>query len=92
MLLDNVENFAEEFRCEAFQNTPGARIKAERPTAMQNFWLMGFWKVDRRSTSLSKNCVQRRSSFWLNGDQPEALQKLPMHPEKLTVWWTLLLQ
>ena len=37
--------------------------------------------------------------FWLNGhvykkncrfwseDQPEELQKLPMHPEKVIVWW-----
>ena len=51
--------------------------------------------------------------FWLNGyvnklncrfwseDQPEALQELPMHPEKVTVWcglmdwwhhWTVFLQ
>ena len=30
-----------DFRCAAFQNTAGARIEAERPTARQNFWLMG---------------------------------------------------
>ena len=38
LLLNNVENFAEGFRSEAFQSTVGARIEAERPTAMQNFW------------------------------------------------------
>ena len=95
LLLNNVENFAEGFRCEAFQDT---RIEAERPTASQNFWWMGSWKAGRRSTFLSKNCVQRRSSFlahmYVNKqncrlwsvDQPEELQKLPMHPEKVTVW------
>ena len=33
----------------------------------------------------SKNtyCILRR--FW-NKDQPEAVQKLPMHPEKVTIW------
>ena len=37
MLLNNVENFAEGFSCEAFQNTAAAKIEAERPTATQNF-------------------------------------------------------
>ena len=49
-LLLNVENVAEGFSCEVFQNTVAARIKAERPTATQNFWVMGPWKVSRRST------------------------------------------
>ena len=31
LLLNNVENFAEEFRCEAIQNTAGARIEADLP-------------------------------------------------------------
>ena len=30
--------FAEGFRCEAFQNIAGARIEAERLTVTQNFW------------------------------------------------------
>ena len=38
LLVNNVENFAEGFRCEDFQNTAGARIEVERPTATQNFW------------------------------------------------------
>ena len=88
LLLNNVENFSEGFRCEAFQNTTGARIEAERPTATQNFWWMGTWKVGRRCTSISKNCVQQRSSF-LAQWQPWALQKLPMHQEKVTVWFSL---
>ena len=91
LLLNNVEKFAEGFGCEAFQNTAGARIEAERPNAAQNFWWMGSWKVGWRSNSLLKNCVQRRSSILLNGyvnkqncrfwteDQPEAL-----HPENVT--------
>ena len=53
LLLNNMENFAEGFSCEAIQNTASARIEA----AEQNFWWMGFWKVGRRSTFLSKNCV-----------------------------------
>ena len=32
LLLNNVENSAEGFRCGAFQNTAGARIEADRPT------------------------------------------------------------
>ena len=32
------KNFAEGFRCEAFQNTASASIETERPTAMQSFW------------------------------------------------------
>ena len=36
LLLNNVENFAEGFGCEAFENI-AARIEAERPTATQNF-------------------------------------------------------
>ena len=50
---------------------------------------MGSWKVRRRSTFLSKNCVQRRSSFlaeFWSEDQSEELQKLPIHPEKVIVW------
>ena len=38
LILNNVEIFAESFRCVAFQNIAGARIEAERPTATQNFW------------------------------------------------------
>ena len=38
LLLNNVENFTEGFRCEAFQNTAGVRIKGERPTTKQMFW------------------------------------------------------
>ena len=38
MLLNSVDNFAEAFRSEAFENTTGARLEAERPTATQNFW------------------------------------------------------
>ena len=38
LLLNNVANVAEGFRCEALQNTAGARIEVERPTATQNFW------------------------------------------------------
>ena len=37
-VLNNVEHFAEGFSCDAFQNTAGARIEAERPTATYNFW------------------------------------------------------
>ena len=37
-----------------------------------NFWLNGY--VNKQ------NC-----RFW-SEDQPEALQELPMHPEKVTVW------
>ena len=33
LLLNSVENFAEGFKCETFQNTAGARIEAERPSA-----------------------------------------------------------
>ena len=38
-----VENFAVGFRCKAFQNTAGANIEAERPTATQKFceWVLG---------------------------------------------------
>ena len=46
-----------------------AGIETERPTATQYFWWMCSWKGDRRSTFLSKNCVQRRSLFlgqWVN--------------------------
>ena len=35
---NNVENFAEGFRCESFQNTAVARIEAERAIVAQNFW------------------------------------------------------
>ena len=41
LLLNNVENFAEGFRCKAFQNTAGGGIEAERPAAMQNFLVNG---------------------------------------------------
>ena len=51
------------------QNTAGARIEAERPTATQTFWLMGSWKVGRISTFLSNNCVSDEAHFWLNGMQ-----------------------
>ena len=95
LLLNIVKNFAKGFRGEAFQNTAGARTEAERPTAMHNFWLMASWKVGRRFTALSKICVKRQSSFWLNvyvnkqncrcQMMSEALQKLPMHPEKVKV-------
>ena len=59
---------------------------------------MGSWKVGRRFTSLSKKLVSEDAHFWLSGyvnnqncrfwseDQPEALQKLPIHSEKVTVW------
>ena len=60
---------------------------------------MGSWKVGRRSTFLSKTCVQQRSSFlaqWVKvnkqncifwrENQPKELQKLAMHSEKVTVW------
>ena len=59
LLPNNVENFTEGFRCEACQNTAGARIEAERLTPTHNFWRMGSLKVGRKFTSLSKNCVQR---------------------------------
>ena len=37
LLLNNVKNFADGLRCEAFHNTAGARIETERPTTTQNF-------------------------------------------------------
>ena len=37
----SLQIFAKVFGCEAFQNTAGARIEAERPTATQNFWTLG---------------------------------------------------
>ena len=64
LLLNNVDNFAEGCWSEAFKNTAGARIEAERPTAIQNY------------------------RFWCE-DQPEALPELPMHPENVTVWFSL---
>ena len=70
-----MENFAEGFRYEAFQNTAGARIFGEwalEKLAEDHFWLNGY--VNKQ------NCL-----FWSEG-QPEELQKLPMHPEKVTVW------
>ena len=44
LLLNNVKNFAEGFRCDAFQNTAGVRIEAERLSATQNFWLLESWQ------------------------------------------------
>ena len=38
LVLHNVEDFVDGFSYEAFQNTAGAIIEAERPTAMQTFW------------------------------------------------------
>ena len=35
---ENIAALSASVRCEAFQNTAGARIEAERPTATQNFW------------------------------------------------------
>ena len=55
-LYNNVGKFAERFRFEAFQNSAGARIETERPTFPIESW-------PNISTSLSKNCVQRQSSF-----------------------------
>ena len=60
-LYYSAKNFVEEFKCETFPNIAGERIEAERPTATQNVWWIGSWKVGRRTTSLSKNCVQWRS-------------------------------
>ena len=92
----NVKNFAEGFRCEAFQNTAGASIETERPTTIQSFWWMGSWNVCRRSTSLLKICVQLRSSFliqWIRNWaellilewRSEAIQKLPIYSKKTQV-------
>ena len=47
----------------SFQNTADTRIEIKQRTSTQNFWWMGSWKVGRRSSPLSKNCVQRLSLF-----------------------------
>ena len=80
-------NYSKGLRCEAFQNTAGARIDAERTTAMQN-GLLESWPKNYRKIVFSDE-----AHFWLNSyvnkqncriwseDQPEELRKLPMHPK-----------
>ena len=75
------------FRCE---HTAGARIEAERPKAIQ--------KLAEDPLLYRKIVFSNEAHFWLNGyvnepnrqfwseDQPEALQKLPMHAEDVTIW------
>ena len=73
------------------KDTAGARIEAERPQ----------WALGKRAEDplLNRNIVfSDEAHFWLNvyvnkqncrfwsEDQPEELQKLPMHLEKVTVW------
>ena len=82
-----MENFAEGFRFEAFQNTAGARIEAERE------WTLG--KLAENPLLYRKIVFSDESHFWLNGyvnkqncseDQPKALQMLSMHPQKLAAY------
>ena len=76
------------FRCEAFQNTAGARIGAE--------WALG--KLAEDTLFYRKIVFNQKAHFRLNGyvnkqnyrfwseGYSEALQKLPVYPEKVTVW------
>ena len=66
---------------------------------------MGFWKIGRRSTFfIEKLCsatmltfgddahngyVNKQNCRFWSEDQPDELQKLPVHPEKVTVWCNL---
>ena len=83
--------FAEEFRIQLVQelkpnNLPQCRIFAE--------WTLG--KLVEAALFYRKMMFSDEAHLWLNGnkqncrfwneDQPEELQKLPMHPEKFTVW------
>ena len=95
MLLNNVENIAEEFRCEAFQNTAGVRIEAECIPQSRIFGELALGKLaedprkivfsDEAHSWLIGYINKQNCRFW-SEDQPEELQKLPRHPEKLTVW------
>lgn len=64
---NNKKHFSEEFKFEAFQNTFGARNKDERPTAMQNFWWMGFCKTGPKSTFYRKIVFRDKGHVWFNG-------------------------
>ena len=73
LLLNNVENFVEGLRCEAFQNTALGKL-AEDPLFYRkivfadeaHFWLNEF--------------VNKQNCWFWSVDQPEELQKLPMQP------------
>ena len=88
-----MENFAEGFRCETFQDTAGARTEAEGPTARKvEFLALG--KLADDPLFYRKIVFSDEAHFWLNlyiNKQncrfwSEELQKLPMHAEKVTVW------
>ena len=61
LLLHNEANLAEGFRCEAFQNTAGARIKAERPIAVKKSAFI-YFKHSTRIVLYSLNIFY----FWNN--------------------------
>ena len=78
------------------KNTAGSRIKAERPTQCRSFGECSLGKLADDSLLYRKTVFNDEAYFWLNEyvnkencgfqseDQPEALEKLPMHPEKGT--------
>ena len=63
LLLNNLEIFAEGFRCKTFPNTAGQELKPNDLLHCRNFGVWTPGNLCQRSTSLSKNCVQLRSSI-----------------------------
>ena len=66
LLLNNMHNFVERFRCEAFQNTAGARIEAEHPTATKIFVEWAFGQLIEDLLLYRKIMFSDEACFWLN--------------------------
>ena len=55
------------FRCEAFQNTAGARTETERPTARQIFGQRALGNLAENPLLYRKIVFSGETHFWLNG-------------------------